>query len=229
MTLRGIQNTAHSLSYYARLQEITANNLANVSTDGFKIDRMTAMMPSGTEYPVPVQQIDFRQGAVRDTGRELDVALEGDGFLVVGTDAGERLTRGGSLRLDASSRLVDAEGDPILGRQGPIVIPPGKLEIQGDGAIFVDGAQIDQLRVETVADRSTLLKSGNGRFIPSTPTLPVDENTVIRQGSIEDGNGDAVSGMIDLVTIQRAYSANVDALKAMDGVLAAVANEVGKV
>jgi len=228
MTLPGIHTTAQSLRYYTRLQEVTANNLANVSTDGFKMDRMTGQMLGGTEYPVPVQHTDLSQGALRETTRDLDVALEGDGFLVVQTAAGERLTRGGSLRLDATGMLVDNDGNPMLGLKGPIIVPPGKVDIARDGMISVDGAPLAQLRMESVADPATLKKEGAGRFVAATPLMPVTDKLVLRQGAIEEPNTDPVLGMVDLVTIQRAYTANLDALRAMDGVLAAVTSEVGK-
>jgi flagellar basal body rod protein FlgG len=230
MPLRGILNAAHGLSYYARLQEVTANNLANVSTDAFKVDRMSGRMLDGESYPVPVEHLDLAQGAFRQTGRTLDVALEGPGFLVVRTPNGERLTRGGPLRLDANGQLTDGDGNPILGDKGPIIPGIGAVEIQADGTVLVDGAPLDHLRLETVADPSTLKKEGTGRYL-----IPDGEKTVqadavtVRQGSIEEPNSDAVLGMVDLVTIQRAYAANIDALKAMDGVLATVASEVGRV
>src|SRR5712671_1426346 len=99
MSLKGIVNTAQSLSFYLRQQEVTANNLANADTDGFKADLLAAHLLPGAKHAVPVEQTDFQQGAFRDTGRPLDLALDGDGFFMVHTEAGDRLTRGGSLRL----------------------------------------------------------------------------------------------------------------------------------
>jgi len=230
MTLRGIQSAAHSMSYYTRLQEVTANNLANVSTDAFKADRIYARLDGQGEFPVPVQATDLSQGQLRETGRPLDLALEGDGFLVVETPQGERLSRGGSMRLDAGGRLTDAEGNPVLGQGGPVVVPTGEVEIRADGAVLVDGAQVDTLRLETVEDTRTLRKEGHGRFVAEGPTLPVGDGAVrVRQGEIEEPNNDAITGMVDLVTIQRAYAANADALKAMDSVLSTIATDVARV
>lgn len=228
MTIRGIQQTAHSLSYYARLQEVTANNLANVSTDAFKMDRLTGTIGKDGEFPIPTEATDLRQGSVRDTGRDFDVALEGDGFLVVKTANGERLTRGGSLRLDNIGQLTDVDGNAILGKKGPITVPHGKFSIDRDGTVMVDGGVLDTLRLETVADPTQLRKEGAGRFLPGGKTLDVKSGLTVRQGAIEDANADAVMGMIDLVTIQRAYSANVDCLKAMDGVLGTITGDVGR-
>lgn len=231
MSLRGIQNAAHSMAYYARMQEVTANNLANVSTDAFKMDRLTGQLSADGTWPVPVEHTDLRQGTLRQTGRALDVGLEGDGFLVVRTPQGERLSRGGALRLDADGRLTDGANNPILGERGPIVVPTtGQVTIQEDGRVLVDGTELDRLRQETVADPATLRKEGHGLFVAQGATTRVAEGALrVHQGSVEEPNGDAVLGMVDLVTIQRAYSANADALKALDGVLGSITTEIGKV
>jgi len=230
MPLQGILNTARTLSFYERRQEVTANNLANSSTDAFKADRVLARAQPGASYPVPVQDTDMRQGTFRETARPLDVALDGSGFFVLQTPQGERLTRGGSLRLDTAGRLTDSQGDFVMGTDGPVVIQGGKVEIQGDGTVMVDGSSAGKLRVVDVAQPTTLLKEGFGRYLPGSDVQPVDEDTThVRQGAVEEANLDPMLSMVDLVTIQRAFAANVDALKAMDSVLGSVTNDVGKV
>jgi flagellar basal body rod protein FlgG len=232
MGLNAIKSTARTLSYYTRLQALTANNLANSDTEGFKADVMAARLIGDATFPGPVTRTDLSQGTMTETGRPLDVALEGPGFLVLQTDQGERLTRGGALALDAGNRLSDRHGNLLLGQNGPVQIPLryATLEIQADGDVVVDGLRLDRLRVETVADTNTLMKEGAGRFIPSTATEALDTSTtVLRQGSTEDSNQDTLKGTVDLVTIQRAYAANVDSLKALDSVLGTVVNQVGRV
>jgi flagellar basal body rod protein FlgG len=230
MTVPGIITSAHALSYYQRLQEVTANNLANVSTDGFKLDRLTSSTQDGDGYPSPVEKLDLSQGQIHDTGRELDVALRGPGYFTVQTPRGERLTRGGSFHLDSEGRIVDGQGDPVMGNNGPIVLPPsgGKITVRGDGSIFIDGTPTDQFRIDNVSDPKQLTEEGAGQFSFTGPTTPtISGTTTVQQGSIEQPNSDAVSGMVDLVSIQRAYAANLDAIKAMDGVLDTVAGQVG--
>ena len=229
MAIRGIVNTARSLGYWLRAQEVTANNLANVNSDAFKVDRLTARQLPGETFPQAVQHTDLRQGTLRDTARSLDVALDGDGWLVVQTQAGERLTRGGSLQLDPSGRLTDAHGAPVMGEKGPIVAAGGDLELQPDGAVLVDGALVGQLRIVSVP-ASQVRKQGEGRYQALVPMQPAGENGPrVRQGSVEEPNVDPLLGMVDLVAIQRAYAANLDALRAMDGVLGTVVNQVGRV
>jgi flagellar basal body rod protein FlgG len=230
MPLQGIIDTARSLAYWERLQDVTSNNAANANTDAFKADRLAAHVLPGRTSPVPVQAIDLEPGALRDTGRPLDVGLEGKGFLVVRTAHGERLMRGGSLRLDARGVITDMSGNPVLGEQGPIVASGAKLEVHGDGTVVVDDAIAGRLRLETVDDTNTLLKEGMGRYVPAGATRKVaDGDVVVRQGSVEDANMNPIQSLVDLVTIQRAYASNIEALHAMDSVLGAVTTEVGRV
>ena len=230
MPLQGILNSARTLAFYARRQEVTANNLANASSDAFKADRVLAHALPGTSTPVAVQDTDLRQGPFRETARSLDLALDGPGFFVVQTAQGERLTRGGSFRLDTAGRLADSEGNLVLGDGGPLLLEGSKVEVQGDGTVAVDGQSAGRLRIVDVEDPARLTKEGFGRYAPGGEVRPVDEDaTHVRQGAVEEANLDPLQSMVDLVTIQRAFAANVDALKAMDSVLGAVTNEVGRV
>ena len=230
MPMRGIVNTARTLSFYTKLQAVTANNLANANTDAFKAHRMTARQHPGREYPVPVERTDLEQGRLHETGRPLDLGLEGPGFFVVRTARGERLTRGGSLRLDASGCLMDGRGDPLVGMDGPIRVNGAEVEVKSDGTVLVDGAGVGRLRIETVDDPASLLKEGLGRYVPAGTLRPVPENqALVRQGSVEEANLDPLLSMVDLVSIQRSYGANIDALKVLDGVLGAITTEVGKI
>lgn len=231
MGLDAIRSTARTLGYYTKLQAVTANNLANSDTDGFKADIMSARKVGDATFPVPVTKTDLSQGNLQQTGRALDVALDGPGFLVLQTAQGERLSRGGSLALDGANRLTDRHGNPVLGDNGPVQIPLryASLEIQSSGNVVVDGTTVDHLRLETVKDPGSLLKEGAGQYLAQSPLVQADPAaTTVRQGEIEDSNQDTLRGMVDMVTIQRAYAANVDSLKALDGVLDTVVNQVGK-
>lgn len=230
MPLRGIVNTARSLSYWERLQEVTANNVANANTEGFKADRLTARQIPGRETPVPVHHMDLSQGSLRETGRPLDVALEGAGFLMIETPQGERLFRGGSLRLDADGKLTDMMGNAVLAEEGPLVIHGAAVEVREDGDVLVDGALAGTLKIVTVDEPQELMKEGHGRFIAKQPVKAVEEGTVnLRQGAIEESNIDPVVSMVSLVAIQRAYTANIEALRVMDGVLGTITRDVGRV
>ncbi len=227
ITFSGLLTAARTLSYYSRRQEITANNLANVNTAGFKADRLVAHGLSDYSSPVPVEATDLRQGALRMTGRPLDLGLEGDGFLVAESPGGERLIRGGSLKLDGAGQLITSDGMPVLGSQGPIVITGSTIEIAPDGTVTSDGHAIDRLRIVAPDEGTPLLKEGAGRFVATGMTDAPD--TRIRQGQLEEANLDSIGGMVSLVEIQRAYAASINVLRTMDGVLGSITNDVARV
>lgn len=232
MTVRGMLNAAQGMQYFQRRVETTSSNLANLESDGFKSDLLTASLRAGTMMPEALATIDLSQGTLNRTGRTMDMALEGPGFFTLGTPAGERLTRRGGMELDGLNRLSDGHGNLYLGEKGPITMPSDHavLEVAPDGTVLADGQVLDKLRLATVADPATLTKEGEGRFVAGGKVLPLAADLApVRQGAIEESNMNVMSGTIDLVMIQRAYASNVEALKAMDSVLGSVVNEVGKV
>lgn len=229
MTLRGIGQTTSSLNYLERMQEAMAYNIANSNTDAFKAVHMAAHSAEEDGRSRSFERIDFRQGALARTDRPFDLALEGEGFFVVRTESGERLTRGGSFQLDSQGRLVDAHGASLLAEEGEVVITGENVRVQPDGAIYIDGAPAGKLRVETVADPNTLVREESGRFVAPDCTRPVEDGvTQVRQGATEGSNLDPMLALVDMLTIERAYSANLQALRTMDGVLGAI-NDAGRV
>ena len=215
--------------YWERRQETVAHNLANASTPGFKGERVFAsLLESGGV--VPASQTDFQGGGLEATGRPLDLALDGDGFLVLGTPQGERLVRGGSFQLDVSRQLVDAHGNTLLGDSGPIVLPEGEYEITRSGVVKVEGVDIAALRIVRPREGAVLRREGGVRFQSDLPTARVDEGEVkVHQGHLEGSNVDPVSAMVEMIDIQRAYSAIQRSVLVMDGVLGKISNDIGKV
>ncbi len=229
MPVRGITGLAQTLVYYRRLQEIVANNIANSETQGYKADRFRLELLANAAAPVPVTALDLRQGTFRQTARQLDLAIDGPGFFVVGTESGERLTRDGAFSLDVAGRLVDGGGDPVLGVDGAIFVTGSAVEVSTDGQVTVDGQVMGTLRIETVDNPATLTKEGSSRFVASDPTKPADPTgTRVRQGMIEESNFNVTVGMTDLISLQRDFQANLSALRAMDDVLDNMVNEIGR-
>ena len=227
ITFSGLLTAARTLSYYSRRQEITANNLANVNTAGFKADRLVAHGLRDYDSPVPVEATDLSQGALRMTGRPLDIGLEGAGFLVTESPGGERLIRGGSLKLDGTGQLITSDGLPVLGTQGAIIVTGSTIEIAPDGTVMSDGHVVDRLRIVAPEAGVTLLKEGAGRFVAADTTEAPD--TRVRQGQLEEANLDSIGGMVSLVEIQRAYAASINVLRTMDGVLGTITTDVARV
>ena len=158
-----------------------------VNIDGFKAGRVFARMMGA--LPMPDAATDWRAGSLKPTGAPLDLALEGNGFFVVATPAGERLTRGGSFRLDDAGHLVDANGNTLLGEDGPLTVPLPHdfIEIDVDGAVRAAGKGVGRLRIETTSPTVRLAQEGDTLFIPDTTLQPVPaESRNVRQGFLED-------------------------------------------
>lgn len=227
MNTGGIGPSVRALQYWERRQEVMSNNLANASTPGFKGERVFArLMADGG--PRAEARDDFTPGSLAETGRDLDVAMQTDGFLVVRTDQGERYQRGGSFRLDDAGTLVTQAGWPVLGDGGPIVVPPGQVLVGTDGTIQVDGAAVGRLRVERPT--AAPLRGENGLWVPRArgEDVPADQVRV-RQGYLEESNVDPVSALVEMIEIQRAYGAIQRSVQASDAVMQTITTDIGRV
>src|SRR5262249_32781019 len=215
----------------ARELDVVANNIANLNTTGFKADNSLFeqfIMPTAREnrFDAPDRQVRFvsdrgtwhnlRQGSVQQTGNPLDLAIDGNAFLVVQTAAGERYTRNGSLQINAQGQLVTTDGSLVLGDNGPIVFQPldRSISVSASGQIsVVEGAdtRVDslrgRLRLVTFDQPGQLQKDGANNFAaPAGVTPAADVNSRIVQGSLEKSNVNGVVEMTRLLEITRAYT-----------------------
>lgn len=234
MKTDGIASAASALRYWERKQEVTANNLANATTDGFKAERVFAQLLDDN-LPVGNASTDLRLGSFRPTGNPLDIAIGGEGFFVVQTPQGERWTRGGSWQVNADGHLVDAEGNLALGEGGAIrVVPSGgtsaggaELTIDRAGIVRVGTGEAGRLRVERGA--GALQHEGGTRFVPPADRAPVDDTARdVRQGTIEESNVNTVSTLVDLIGINRNYAFAQKVLMTLDGIRATISNDLAK-
>jgi flagellar basal-body rod protein FlgF len=213
-----------------RQMDVVANNVANVNTTGFKADRSLF-----EEYLMPVAHEDnfvgrdrrlsyvqdratfhdFSQGAAEHTKNPLDVAIDGGGFLVVQTPAGERYTRDGGLQINNQGQLVTAAGNPVLGTSGPIVFQPTDkdISIASDGNVTVlEGLnRIDsvrgKLRLVSFAQAQQLLKEGSNLYAAGEGgAAQPDVTSRVRQGFIEKSNVNSVTEMSRMIEVTRAYT-----------------------
>lgn len=228
----GLGIAASALRSAERRLEVVANNLANVSTDGFKAERSFAHLLDAVQgAPTVATRSDLKQGDLRDTGAPLDLALEQDGFLVVDTPRSERWVRGGSLTIDPANRLTMG-GAPLLGEQGPITIPAvyQQLDIQRDGLVVVDGIARGRLRVERPATAGTSLQhEPQGTFIPTADrrTVAAPERK-LRQGALEASNVNQVSTMVEMLDIQRHHALLERAIRVLDEARETASTQLGK-
>jgi flagellar basal body rod protein FlgG len=225
----GIAAAASALRYYERRQEIVANNLANANTDGFKAERVFARLIDEA-HPAPDTATDFRRGTFKETGSPLDIASDSDGYFVVSTPQGERLSRGGTMQLAPDGTLTDLSGHPLLGEKGPITLGPGTVTIDRDGVVAVDGQAIDRLRMETVPAGTELQHDAGTLFVPGGARQAVAiGDRAVKQGFLEESNVNTISTMVDMISVQRAYANAAKALTTLDGIRGTISNDLGRV
>lgn len=231
-----ISMTGAKQNMYA--QQVNANNLANADTTGFKQDFANArsMPVFGEHYPSRAFAMtenpgaDLSQGPMKQTGRSLDVAIKGDGWLAVEPEPGqEAYTRAGSLQVDANGILRNGEGLPVMGNGGPVAVPPAdKVEIGADGTISVvpAGAPSEQLvevdRLKLVnPDQEAIQKGDDGLFRlgpDAEQQGPVEPDGQVRvvSGFLEGSNVSAVESMIQNLQLSRQYEMQVKAMQTAD-------------
>jgi len=221
-------SAAAALQMLERRQQVLANNLANASTRGFKAETAFSRI-MGDAIAATDTALDLSEGTLTETHNPLDLAIEGDGFFVTQTAAGERLVRNGSFRLDPDRRLVDDHGDPVLGDDGPIVLPPGMVEVDNSGLIKVNGKPAQRLRLERVPEGTQLEHEGGTRFVPvaTRQSIPPAERAV-RQGFVEESNVNPMEAMTAMLEVLHRYSAAQKTLSTIDAVRGIAVSDLAK-
>ena len=230
-----------SLAAQTRLDAL-ANNLANASTAGFKAERVLQraepageIAPPPTAVPTPVTRervvTDFSQGPITHSGNPLDVALAGDGFLVVKTAEGERLTRNGSFSIDSAGYLATGDGSRVQGTSGDLHIAGSPVVIAADGSVRVGEQRVGQLRLVSVADPTQLVRESGTRFAAGTQALTDAAPGSLRvlQGASEGANLAPVEGLVALIETVRGFETYMRAAERLDQVTAKAISEVGRV
>lgn len=203
-----------------------SNNLANLSTKGFKRDVLSFdEVLTMKKRSVP----DFTQGPVQRTGNPFDLALDGQGFFKVQTQKGLRYTRDGALGLDKENTLVTRNGDPVLGDNGPIRINGAEVSVGTDGDIQVDGAPLDRISLVHFKDPRLLLKEGANYYVDpgKAEELPRPESTTVHQGYLEESNVDLTEEMIRMVEAFRAFESMQKGIQSIDEMSGKLINDPG--
>lgn len=191
-------------------QAITANNLANASTPGFRrelasvaahwLDGGDATRAQADEI---VRTATLEGGALTATGRDTDIAVDGRGWIAVRTaDGAEAYTRRGDLRVSAAGVLETGEGDAVLGDGGPLTVPSGvALSIAPDGSVSAGGVAAGRIKL---VDGSGLVKRPDGRFGSAVP-LDADPGVRLRGGTLEGSNVGTAATLVELLEQSRGF------------------------
>ncbi|MCX8052621.1 MAG: flagellar hook-basal body protein, partial [Armatimonadetes bacterium] len=228
--IRAFYAAASGMVAQSSKQDIIANNIANAQTAGFKRQRVAATSFAETlersfvslkdasrpPYPdspvnpvmVTVQDaVDTSPGAVRVTGNDLDLAIEGPGAFEVVLSGTTRQTRNGAFRIDSSGELCTLDGAKVQGKSGNIKLPQGKIAVAQDGTITANGVEVDKIKI-----------------VGENP-----DETKITQGALEESNVNVIREMTDMIVNMRSFEANQRVIGNVDRTLEKLINEAGKV
>ena len=203
-----------------RRMDTTANNLANMTTAGFKVEHvvtrgLSEKPATASDNPSDIAfadawmlQRDFSTGPLERTGNPLDFALENEGFFAVQTAGGEAFTRDGRFDLDEQGQLVTRNGDLVMGEGGPITVDPagGPLSVSREGSISQDGVVLGALRVSTFQTPGGLERIGSNLWRATDEVPQPATNARVASGFIEGSNVNAVLELTEMIEISRAYT-----------------------
>lgn len=224
VSMTGAQNNTLALRAHA-------NNLANVSTSGFRRDfeQARSMPLFGETYPARVFAMserpatDFRAGSLQETGRDLDVAVGGKGWIAVqAPDGSEAYVRTASLNIDALGVLRTGNGLPVMGNAGPIAVPPEqKVEIGQDGTISIRAlgenpnvlAEVDRIKLVN-PDPKSMEKGTDGLIrVKGQPEVEADATVQVTSGFLEASNVNAVEEMTAILSLSRQFELSVKMMR----------------
>lgn len=224
VSMTGAQNNTLGLRAHA-------NNLANVSTTGFRRDfeQARSMPLFGETFPARVFAMserpatDFRQGSLQETGRDMDVAVGGKGWIAVqAPDGSEAYVRTASLNIDALGMLRTGNGLPVMGNAGPIAVPPEqKVEIGQDGTISIRAlgeapntlAEVDRIKLVN-PDPKQMEKGTDGMIrVKGQPQVEPDATVTLTSGFLESSNVNAVEEMTSILALSRQFELSVKMMR----------------
>lgn len=197
--------------------EIVANNVANLNSTGYRAHQATFRSllmrePTGTGSlsravnnfgVLRGTRVDLSTGSTEQTGNPFDFAIEGDAFFAVESAKQTLYTRNGNFHRSSNGQLVTAQGDPVLGEQGAILVPSGQVSVGPDGTISVDGATTGKLKLAQFAPGADLEAVGTSYYAARGATAMAATGSSIRQGMLEGSNANPISAVVGMITVQR--------------------------
>ncbi|CAM3587034.1 flagellar basal body rod protein FlgF [Pseudomonas wadenswilerensis] len=214
-------------SQNALAQKAHANNLANISTSGFQrdLEQARSMPVFGDSFPARAYAMterpatDFSPGSMQETGRDLDIAIGGDGFIAVqAPDGSEAYVRTASLNIDGLGVLRAGNGMPVMGNGGPIAVPPEqKVEVGQDGTISIRAmgegprvmAEVDRIKLVN-PDLKNMTKGLDGLIHTKNGQPAVaDANVQVVSGFLESSNVNAVEEMTSVLALSRQFELHI--------------------
>jgi flagellar basal-body rod protein FlgF len=231
---RGLYVAMTGAKQIMQAQAVNNHNIANLSTIGFRADAVSfASQPIyGPGYATRVNAVagdagtDFSTGVMQSTGRDLDIAVNGKGFIAVqGSDGQEAYTRAGDLRVTSTGAVTTASGLPVLTQSGPLIIPPSTVvSIGGDGTVSAvpQGSaafaitQVDRIKLVN-PPTADLQKGDDGLLrLKSGGKAKVDDSVSVTSGMLESSNVNAAQSLISMIELQRLYEFQIKSINSTD-------------
>jgi flagellar basal-body rod protein FlgG len=234
--LEGLRTAAAGMQAQQQKLDAVSNDLANANTNGYKRLRVgfsdllyeqggrpttSTEAQFGTGSRAVSVGRTFQQGSLRDTGRTLDVGLEGQGFIKVRlADGRQALTRDGDLHIDGARKLVTSYGGTV---QPAITIPEGvaesQISIQRDGTVVAKGQTLGKIGIANVRSPQNLESVGDNAFVTTARSgnaVAAPAATVLKQGTLEASNTDMAQAMTEMIEVQRTYQLTSKAIQTAD-------------
>ncbi len=198
--------------------EVSAHNLANLNTSGFRGEQTTFQSLMAISRPfianaltlatnnfgvLEGSHLDMTAGNLQATGNTLDLGIEGDGFFAVQTAGGIRYTRNGSFQLSTSGQLVTRAGETVLGANGPISVPAGTVSIANDGTLSVNGAVAGSIQLMEFAPGTMLTPEGATLLAAPKGSAKPAQQSSMKQGTLESSNVNSIGAVVTLIAVQR--------------------------
>lgn len=224
--------------------DIIANNLANMSTAGFKreapqFEQYMAQLQAdpGQPSPAPLSFVqsngilrDLSEGPLQKTGNPFDLAISGKGYFQVQTPNGPRFTRDGHFSLNQDGVIVDGSGYPLIGDGGPITVTAddGSVNIGPDGTVSGKQGQIGTVKLVDFTNPGAMTKEGDGLYTTTEQPQPASSGTIL-QGMIEGSNVQPLAEMSRMIEIMRAYQANAALTQSQQQLMTSSIDKLGTI
>ncbi len=256
--LKGLYTAYSGLLNEQNRMEVLTNNLANVSTNGFKKEGTTSesfsdvlayKIKDSSENPNIAKKLgtmnmgvmigenytNYDEGSFKQTGNTYDLALSGSGFFTIGFtnksgDTSTMYTRDGAFTVNKDGYLVTKDGDFVMGAKGKIKLSPNlTTSISEDGTVSQDGKTIDQLKITDFKDYNYLEHYGENYFQTVDGAQTQNADATVQSGYLETSNVQVVSEMVEMISVSRAYESNQKIVQTYDKSLEIAVNQLGKI
>ncbi len=247
--IKGLFTATSGMLVNQRKLNLTSNNLANVNTTGYKKDqgiqrsfkevlvnrmdgngRAVPLGENGSGVMLEESYTDYNQGNLRETGNQLDIAIEGSGFFVIQTENGIAYTRDGNFSLNNMGKIVTQQGYQVMGERGPLqTIQGNAINIDTNGQLYLGDIAGDRFQIVDISEPQLMEKMGDNLFRVEEEYIQESDNYLLEQGFLENSNVNIIQEMVKMIQLNRHFEANQKVITTVDGILDKAVNNIGRI